>query len=804
MKNFAFTLLSLLAMQLGFAQTNTFPATGNVGVGTTTPTQLFQVSGGLSQFGGVADFASFSTDGDLVFVGNADYLVGGDRYAFRYASNPNFGLVFSSSNNRYEFRDAAGEAVFWTTGSGNGYVKSKLAIGSINPPGAALDITSVNGAAIRINPYGVAAGNTSELRFNELAANGNNYVGFKAPDNISGNKIWVLPSNNGSAGQVLANNGSNNLYWADSSPDQIVTLTGDGVTTVSGTYPNFTVTTPEVAGPEGAAGADGAPGLDGTDGVGIVSTVDNGDGTFTIYYSDETSFTTADLTGPTGYLTEGAAVGNTPYWDGSSWVTNSSNIFNNGSNVGIGTTTPTFLLDVNGDVIFNGIRVGKGSGNVFSNTAIGKQALNSNLITSGNTAVGYQVLFNNSFAGSNTGVGCQALFFNTTGGANTAIGQNALFENINGFYNTATGFDALHFNTTGGSNTAFGALPLYSNTTGNFNTALGYSALYTNTNGGNNTAVGYNSMDGNTTGNFNTALGNSADVSSGSLSNAIVIGHMAIVDATNKARIGNTSISSIGGQVTWTAFSDKRIKNEVQENVPGIKFINELRPVTYHFDVEKTNALLGVKDTNEWEGKYDIEKIQFTGFIAQEVDAAAGKLGYDFSGVDKSGNVLGLRYAEFVVPLVKAVQELDSMNKVKDAEINSLESAVSNLEDKIDALTALVMNTTSAQNTTTTSINLSEEKTTSTITINGAWMEQNVPNPFTGATVIRCYIPEGFTSAEMVITAQNGVTLKRATLNQSGINEVTIDVSAISSGAYQYTLIVDGQIIGTKQMLLTK
>jgi len=52
------------------------------------------------------------------------------------------------------------------------------------------------------------------------------------------------------------------------------------------------------------------------------------------------------VTGPTGaagasgLLPSGSATGNTPYWDGSQWVVNSSNIFNNGGAVGIGTVTP--------------------------------------------------------------------------------------------------------------------------------------------------------------------------------------------------------------------------------------------------------------------------------------------------------------------------------------------------------------------------------------------------------------------------------------------------------------------------------
>jgi hypothetical protein len=66
---------------------------------------------------------------------------------------------------------------------------------------------------------------------------------------------------------------------------------------------------------------------------------------------------------------------------------------------------------------------------------------------------------------------------------------------------------------------------------------------------------------------------------------------------------------------------------------------------------------LGIEDDTDWEGKYDIEKIRFSGFIAQDVEKAAQNIGYDFSGIDKTGTTLGLRYSEFVVPLVKAIQE---------------------------------------------------------------------------------------------------------------------------------------------------
>jgi microcystin-dependent protein len=84
---------------------------------------------------------------------------------------------------------------------------------------------------------------------------------------------------------------------------------GVGITsTVDNNNGTFTInytdgssfTTSDLTGPQGIQGPAGNDGVDGQDGVGITSTVDNNNGTFTINYTDGSSFTTADLTGPEG------------------------------------------------------------------------------------------------------------------------------------------------------------------------------------------------------------------------------------------------------------------------------------------------------------------------------------------------------------------------------------------------------------------------------------------------------------------------------------------------------------------------
>ena len=129
---------------------------------------------------------------------------------------------------------------------------------------------------------------------------------------------------------------------------------------------------------------------------------------------------------------------------------------------------------------------------------------------------------------------------------------------------------------------------MYKNTTGFGNTAGGYNALYNN-NGSYNKADGYQALYTNTTGSDNTAIGAFADVTSGALTNATAIGYNAKVDASNKVRIGNTSVTSIGGQVGWTIYSNGRYKKDIKDDVQGLAFINSLRPITYTINVKGLN-----------------------------------------------------------------------------------------------------------------------------------------------------------------------------------------------------------------------
>ena len=58
---------------------------------------------------------------------------------------------------------------------------------------------------------------TQELRFEERTGGGVQYVGFKAPAAIATNRIWTLPSVDGTSGQFLSTDGALTLSWASAS-----------------------------------------------------------------------------------------------------------------------------------------------------------------------------------------------------------------------------------------------------------------------------------------------------------------------------------------------------------------------------------------------------------------------------------------------------------------------------------------------------------------------------------------------------------------------------------------------------------
>jgi len=237
-----------------------------------------------------------------------------------------------------------------------------------------------------------------------------------------------------------------------------------------------------------------------------------------------------------------------------------------------------------------------------------------------------------------------------------------MYNSNSGFQNTGVGYQAL-YNTNFNYNVAVGTQALYNVTTGTagYNTAIGAFAGYTQPNQDRCTFLGYGS---DATGNF---------------TNATAIGFSASVNANNKVRIGSSAVTAVEGAAAYTV-SDARFKKNVQENVPGLDFINALRPVTYQYKafefdqfLQKDNPrqLASLKETDYAEANMMIH----IGLIAQEVDQLIRSKGYKLSLVHTPGNPkdnYSIAYGELIPVLIKAIQEQQQRIEELKKEIDNL------------------------------------------------------------------------------------------------------------------------------------
>ncbi len=85
-----------------------------------------------------------------------------------------------------------------------------------------------------------------------------------------------------------------------------------------------------------------------------------------------------------------------------------------------------------------------------------------------------------------------------------------------------------------------------------------------------------------------------------------------------------------------------------------------------------------------------------------------------------------------------------------------------------------------------------------------AKLYQNAPNPWSSETVIRYRLPQETAQAFIYIYDMQGAQLMSIPATGRGESQVTITARDLKAGMYIYALVADGNLIDSKQMILTK
>ena len=193
------------------------------------------------------------------------------------------------------------------------------------------------------------------------------------------------------------------------------------------------------------------------------------------------------------------------------------------------------------------------------------------------------------------------------------------------------------------------------------------------------------------------------------------------------------------------------------------------------------------------------------GFLAEEVQKVLPfitKQAHQPAVIDSLGKVTeegfdytAINYSAFIPLLVKGWQEQQEQLEAKDSAVEALKNEMQAMKDKLNQFeTALSECCT----------NFESKTQSSELNYDRAWLEQNVPNPFNQNTVIKYYIPKSTGSASINIYSLDGAKLNMFNISQKGTGQIEISGSTLAPGTYVYYMVIDGKQVEGKLMTLTK
>jgi hypothetical protein len=235
----------------------------------------------------------------------------------------------------------------------------------------------------------------------------------------------------------------------------------------------------------------------------------------------------------------------------------------------------------------------------------------------------------------------------------------------------------------------------------------------------------------------------------------------------------STFTLAVNGWTSSTAFvalSDKSFKKDIHKLKSALEKTLKLNGVTYLWD-EKRDINKKLNNNRE------------IGFLAQDVEAILPE-----AVIKTDDNVYGLNYNAIIPVLAEAIKELN--DKIVSIEKKSEELMIENTDLKkaiADIYETLLKNTTIENK-----ITKSENK-----------LLKNIPNPPLSSTSIE-YLWQTGQFAYIVLNSIDGRLIQKISLSKKGKNTIPLNTSGLTSGIYLYQLFIDNKLIDSKQMIIAK
>jgi hypothetical protein len=334
---------------------------------------------------------------------------------------------------------------------------------------------------------------------------------------------------------------------------------------------------------------------------------------------------------------------------------------------------------------------GRLSGNSGTNNNVFGYAALVNSTASNNNAFGHQALAQCTTAPANNAFGAVSLYNLTSGsGGNNAYGHQALSSCVSSANNCAYGHQALQ-NITTSNNCGFGAGSARNISSGTDICSIGFNSLLNATTLTQSVAAGAYAGLSVVSGTGCVFVGRNSTGTAGSNTNRIAIGWNLSCPNDNEVAMGNASIVALKAQVSWTTYSDKRFKRNIENINTGLSIIEALSPVKYSVDCcavqchkrqlkakkaeieacqmlsdeEKECELKMIEEEEDEKFYEDANAKRYMGLLAQDVQEVLEAQGLGDLNIvdvpkDETKDTYGIRYEAFVPILINAIKELSA------------------------------------------------------------------------------------------------------------------------------------------------
>lgn len=229
--------------------------------------------------------------------------------------------------------------------------------------------------------------------------------------------------------------------------------------------------------------------------------------------------------------------------------------------------------------------------------------------------------------------------------------------------------------------------------------------------------------------------------------------------------------------------SDERLKENMVKIAGSKDKLMKLNGIQYNYKKEypslskKTDNVSDTTHNGMKKYSKDLVQRKKLGFRAQEL-----KIVFPELVKENDEGYLSVNYTGLIPVLVEAIKEQQAEYEALLAKVEQLEKKnKNNLKSGSDIIIEEPDNISNPENL----------------------LFQNSPNPFSETTEIKYTLSGNTEKAMICVYDMNGKQLKCYELTNDLSGRITIDGNELIAGMYMYALIVDGQLIDTKKMVLT-